>query len=139
MKKIALIFLAFFCLLSCEKMDGDSNVLVGKWQLVKYEMETVHANGSIEKSSGTYDGTEYWVFNKDGSVKCTDKKGSIKEYTYSYDKENQILTIGSDKITVKELTKSYIVTVKENNFVDGTVKPAGMGVTYFYNYWQKNN
>ena len=106
MKKIALIFLAFFCLLSCEKMDGDSNVLVG---------------------------------NKDGSVKCTDKKGSIKEYTYSYDKENQILTIGSDKITVKELTKSYIVTVNEINFVDGTVKPAGMGVTYYYNYWQKNN
>ena len=139
MKKIAFIILAFFCLLSCEKMEEDSNMLVGKWQLYKYEQETIYASGNIEKSSGTYDGTEYWDFHKDGSVKCTDKKGSIKEYTYSYDKENKVLTIGSDKITVKELSKSSLVTVIESHFIDGTVKPAGVGTYYSYNHWRKIN
>lgn len=137
MKKIVLFLLAFVSLFSCEKVGTESNVLVGRWQLVKYEQETVYANGKTVKTSQTIEGNEFRDFNKDGTVKCTDKTGSIKEYTYSLDRDNMVLTIGSTQMSLKELTKNTLVTIDSTIFLDGSVKPVGRGTNYFYNYWNK--
>lgn len=137
MKQIFIISIAFLCLVSCDKIGADSNTLIGKWQRMRYEMETIYADGSTRTSQGTFEVAEYWDFNKEGSVKCTDQKGKITEYSYSFDKENMVLTIGSDRINIKELTRNSLVTVSSGNFIDGSVQPAGVGTTISYVYWSK--
>lgn len=137
MKKVFLFILTCFLLASCEKSESNSCLLVGKWQLVKYEQETIYANGNIVKTDGAIDGEVYRVFTNDGTVKCTDKKGTITEYTYSLDSENMTLTIGSEINVLKELSKTSFVTVSTTYFLDGSVKPVGKGTTNFYYYWNK--
>ena len=137
MKRVVLFILASLFLASCEKQDSNSSILVGKWQLVKSELETIYANGNIVKTDGTSDGEVYWAFTNDGTVKCTDKKGTITEYTYSLDSENMILTIGSEINVLKELSKTSFVTVSTTYFLDGSVKPVGKGTSNLYNYWNK--
>ena len=138
MKHLFLIVFTTILLVSCEKSNEiNASVLVGKWQLDKYEMETIHADGTTNKSTAQITEKTYWEFKKDGSVRCTDKKGSITEYTYSFDEGNMILTIGVDKHNVKELTKNSLIIVSTGHFIDGSVKPAGIGTTNHYNYWIK--
>ena len=139
MKRITIIIFSLLFFASCEKLGTDSNVLVGKWHPISYEKVTVYASGKTEQSSGTYDRKDYWDFNNDGTVKCVDEKGSVKEYTYSLDKDNMTLTIGSNKIPIKEITRTSLITIDTVDFLDGyTVNPPGKGTSYLYTYWKKS-
>ena len=139
MKRIAILILVILFLYSCEKMGGNNNLLVGKWQLSSIEVETVYADGSIKKETRPLVNAS-WEFKNDGSVRCIDSSGKIEEFTYLLDKENMILTIGSQQHTLKELSKTSLTTVMSVNFIDGgTVKPAGKGTTNTYNRYDKIN
>ena len=137
MKKVLVLLLAIFAICSCGKMEGNKDSLIGKWQLSSIEVETVYADGSVKKET-RQPYNDSWEFKNDGTVRCIYSSGKIEEFTYSLDKENMILTIGSYQHTLKELSKTSLTTVDAVNFIDGeTVKPFGKGMVYTYYRYDK--
>ena len=113
----------------------ESNLLIGKWQLTKIETEQV-AHAGTDKTTIPVENT-YYQFNKEGTVKCFSKDGSVKEYVYSYNAEDSTLTIGSTISNVKEFTKTSLVFYTTTQFLDGTASPPAAGTTYHYSYLTK--
>ena len=51
-----------------------------------------------------------YIFYEEGTVKILNsKKGTVKEYVFLYDKENQTLTIDKNTYNIEELTQTTLV------------------------------
>lgn len=138
MKKLifpTIIACAAIIIAACDKINGDSNTIVGKWETDRQVFETIYANGETDSRTESVTKKSYWDFKSDGTMKITDSQGKISEYTYSFDEESKSLTIGSTKHDVYEFSKNSLVIIYTQNFIDGTVKPAGRGISNWYTYW----
>ena len=119
MKYLIHICITLLVVLSCNKNDVQkSNLLIGKWQLTKIETEQV-AHAGTDKTTIPIENT-FYQFSKEGTVKYFSKDGSVKEYVYSYNAEDNTLTIGSTISSVKEFTKTSLIFYTTTQFLDGT-------------------
>ena len=135
MKKIFIVLLTILCLSSCEELGGNTNQIVGKWQLVQIEQEQVYLDGTKQSKTNAYDGKTIWDFKNDGTMKRT-FEGKIEEFTYSFDEDRMKLFVGNDVFPVKEITNStLIIRFDVGSFVSD--KGGGGGKIYSYSQWKK--
>ena len=128
MKKVLFLLLTIILIApSCKK--NIPTTIEGKWHLYKSVTDSPEVSKETDKNS-------YYEF-ADGTVKITDNNGHVSEFPYTFDQDNNRISVGNLEYSIKKYTAKEMVWQSEGTtftVIDGKLVKI---VEAYYDYFRK--